>query len=162
MCAYRHTAAHMDYHQAQRLIWFPNLLRVSLRYGFLVQCVKNADTGKLRHAGIPGDGHQLIHNYRIYYVRRHTDGITDFLCQDTAQVGRMLSLNPFLEILQKFLRHSIGSSGNRLQHTAAPHDHIQALYIEFFGSQKVCDDILAEILLLYNIGKPADLLGGMP
>ena len=65
-------------------------------------------------------------------------------------------------LLQKLLRHGVGAAGDGLEHAAAAYYHVQALDIELLCLQKVSDDFLAEILLVYDIGELTDLLRGMP
>ena len=104
----------MYHHQIQCTVILTVLLGKTLRYRLLVQCMEHTGSGKLRNAGISGDGFQLVNYHGIYDIRRCTDGIPDLSRQNTAQIGSVLSLLTDLQIFQKVIADCIGTARDRL------------------------------------------------
>ena len=158
MSAYRHTATHMNDNQTKLFVGLANLLGISLSHCLLIQCMEYGGTGKLRHTTVTGNGSQLIYYYGIYDKGRHSDGVTNLTGQDTTQIGCMLTLLTDGQIMKQFIGYRIGTAGNRLQHTTTADYYIQGLQVEVLGIQKVSDNLLSEILLVYNTCIPGNLL----
>ena len=162
MGAHRYAASHVNHDKPQGLVGLSDLLGIPLGHRLLIEGVEDAHSGKLRHAGIPCDGHQLVHHHGIHDIGGNPDGISDLLGQNAPQIGGVLPLHSLLQILQKSLRHGVGAAGNGLEHAAPPYHYVQGSQIKVFRLQQIRYDFLAEILLVHYGGISGNLLRGMP
>ena len=113
MCADRNAAAHMHNNQAQGFIWLAGFTGVAFCDCLLVQGVENADARELRNPGISCGWHQFVNYYRVNDIGRYTDGIPDFPCKDTAEIGGMLSLYAHFKVGKQRIAYRVSAGNNR-------------------------------------------------
>ena len=126
-----------------------------------VQCMDEGTSGNVRHTGDPGYRCDFINRCRVNDIGRLSEGICDFLCEQTAEVCRMVTMQGNGQIVNDRIIDEIGSCLDRMEVSAAADTCVKLVYIVILFFQIVHDYVVAEVQLIDGFGELCHFTGRM-
>ncbi len=154
-------ATEVRHHQAALFIGFAQLLCHGAGHPLVVQGVGAAIAGQQGMAGYPGQGLHFIHGDGVAHIGGQAVCPAHAVGDDSAQVGRVLPVDPAAQIPEHGLVHPVHAGIHRLQQSADGNDPVHVPGVEARLPQTSVDDTGAVIRLVQHGGKGLQLLSRM-